>query len=71
MIEVRITWGGLPTRVRALLKRIIQKIKRFEEEGEMYPSGRPYLWYIAGGNTPEISWIDHALDADYRMSEKW
>jgi len=53
------------------LKRIIQKIKRFEEEGEMYPSGRPYLWYIAGGNTPEISWIDHALDADYRMSEKW
>jgi hypothetical protein len=57
--------------VRKLLKGIIRKIRAFEEEGEEYPSGRPYLWYIAGRDTPEISWIDHALEADYRRNPKW
>lgn len=59
------------------MKRIIKKIRGFEEEGEEYPSGRPYLWYIAGvetalhGEVPEVSWIDHALEADYRRNPKW
>ena len=56
--------------VRKLLKGIIRKIRAFEEEGEEYHSGRPYLWYIAQ-DAPEISWIDHAMEADYRRNPKW
>jgi hypothetical protein len=55
------------------MKRIILKIRAYDDE-----SGRrrPHLWYLAGferyyGDAPEVSWIDHALDADYRRNPKW
>ena len=56
--------------IRKLLKRLILKIKKFEDEGDTYRSGRPYLWYI-GGDVHHPHWIDHVLDADYRRNPKW
>jgi len=53
-----------------LLKRLILKIKKFEDEGDTYRSGRPYLWYI-GEDVHHPHWIDHVLDADYRRNPKW
>ena len=75
--------GLAATRLRVLrvpFKRAARWIKEFEEEDDISRykyEARPYLWYIAGvrtsvsGGAPEMSWIDHALDADYRMNPLW
>ena len=61
--------------IKKLWDRIIKKIKEYDDEGDRR---RPHLWYLAGidwlplyGNVPEISWIDHAIEADYRRNPKW
>ena len=52
---------------KRLYRRIIQRIRRYDDEADRR---RPHLWYL-GGRAPETEWIDNALEADYRRNPKW